>query len=159
MTSRISELITLLHNQETAKTNFTNNCLILATSTESTINYHKKTISLLYSVNQSLPTTHFSTTTKKKSLRLIYINRKKTIQKTLERNHVKKIKSITCYVIGQRNSSKKLESRDQSGILLCRNNDCDVIKAYLQQIQLRGKKVFFSISSRANKIIQHYRHM
>ena len=62
----ISELITLLHNQETAKTNFTNNCLILATSTESTINYHKKTISLLYSVNQSLPTTHFSTTTQKK---------------------------------------------------------------------------------------------
>ena len=61
-------------------------------------------------------------------------------------------KSITSYVIGYRNSSKKLESLDQSGILLCRNNDCDVIKAYLQQIQLRGKKVFFfSVSSRANK--------
>ena len=58
----------------------------------------------------------------------------------LERNYVKKEKSITCYVIGYRNSLKKLESLDQSGILLCRNNDCDVIKAYLQQIQL---KVFF----------------
>ena len=42
---------------------------------------------------------------------------KKTIQKTLERNHVKK--SITSYIIGYQNSSKKLESLDQSGILLC----------------------------------------
>ena len=54
-------------------------------------------------------------------------------------------------VIGYQNSSKKLESQNQFGILLSRNKDCDVIKAYLQQIQLQGKKVFFSISSRANK--------
>ena len=52
--STVSELITLLHNQKTSKTNFTNNCLILASSTESTINYHKKTIALLYSANQFL---------------------------------------------------------------------------------------------------------
>ena len=31
----------------------------------------------------------------------------------------KRKKSITYYVIGQQNSSKKLESLDQSGILLC----------------------------------------
>ena len=60
---------------------------------------------------------YYSLTTKEKSLRLIYKS-KKTIQKTLERNHVKK-KSISSYVIGYRNSSKKLESLDQSGILLC----------------------------------------
>ena len=54
-------------------------------------------------------------------------------------------------VIGYQNSSKKLELQNQFGISLCRNKDCDVIKAYLQQIQLQGKKVFFSISSRANK--------
>ena len=30
-------------------------------------------------------------------------------------------------------------------------NDCDVIKAYLQQIQLRGKKAFFqSVAERTN---------
>ena len=69
------------------------------------------------------------------------------MQKTLERNHVKKEKkSISSYVIGYRNSSKKLESLDQSGILLCRNKDCDVIKAYLQQINCGEKKVFFSQS-------------
>ena len=49
----------------------------------------------------------------------LYINRQKTIQKSLEQNHVKKKKSITNYVIGYRNSSKKLESLNQSGILLC----------------------------------------
>ena len=40
---------------------------------------------------------------------------------------------------------KRLSSTalDQSGILLCRNNDCDVIKAYTS-IHLRGKKVLFS---------------
>ena len=38
----ISKLTTLPHNQETAKINSTNNFLILATSTESTINYQKK---------------------------------------------------------------------------------------------------------------------
>ena len=59
---------------------------------------------------------------------------------------MKKEKKALSYVIGYRNSSKKLESLDQSGILLCRNNNCDVIKAYLQQIQLREKKVFFSQS-------------
>ena len=56
---------------------------------------------------------------------------------------MKKEKSITNYVIGYQNSLKKLESPDQSGILLCRNSNCDVIKMYLQQIQLRGKKVLF----------------
>ena len=56
---------------------------------------------------------------------------------------MKKEKSPISYVIGQRNSSKKLKSLDQSGILLCRNKDCDIIKAYLEQIQLGGKKVFF----------------
>ena len=61
----------------------------------------------------------------------------------LERNHVKKEKSISSFVIGYRNSSKKQKSLDQSGILVCRNNDCDVIKAYLKQIQLRGKRSFF----------------
>ena len=56
------------------------------------------------------------------------------------------------YVIGYRNSSKKQESLDQSGILVCRNNDCDVIKTYLQQNPVARKKgLFFSISSRANK--------
>ena len=55
-------------------------------------------------------------------------------------------------VIGYRNSLKELESLDQSGILLCRNNECDVIKVYLQQNLLARKKgLFFSISSRANK--------
>ena len=47
------------------------------------------------------------------------------------------------YVIGYRNSSKKLESLDQSGILYV-INDCDAIKAYLQQIQLRKKGLFFN---------------
>ena len=46
---------------------------------------------------------------------------------------------------------------DQSGILLCRNNNCDVIKAYLRQIQLRGKKVFFfqSVAERTNDTALH----
>ena len=93
--STISKLITLLHNQETAKTNFANNCLILAMSTESTINYHKKTICLLYSANHFLfpHYTLFYYSTRKKNPFALYIYKsKKTIQKTLERNHLKKEK-------------------------------------------------------------------
>ena len=44
--STISKLLTLPHNQKTAKTNFTNNCSIFSTSTKSTVNYCKQTIAL-----------------------------------------------------------------------------------------------------------------
>ena len=63
----ISELITLLYNQETAKINsINNNRTILATSTESTTSYLKKTIGFFEidreCVNQSLsPLQRFST--------------------------------------------------------------------------------------------------
>ena len=124
--STISELITSLHNQETAKTNFTNNCSMLIMSTESTINYHKKTIAFLYSITQSLSlptTTLLYSLLLKKSRRLIHKS-KKAIQKLLEQNHMKKEKKallnhVIGHVIGQPNSSKKLDSLDQSGILLC----------------------------------------
>ena len=141
--SMISELITLLHNQKTAITNFTNNYSIFATSTESTINYQENNSPSLLRQSISL-SPHYTllyshSTSSKKSRRLIYKS-KKTIQKTLERNHVKKEKSISSYVIGYRNSSKKLESLDQSRTLLCRNNDCDMIKAHLQQNPIARKK-------------------
>ena len=97
----ISELITLLHNQETAKINFTNNCLILATYTESTINYHKKKQYPFFtlSINLSLSPLHASlyflySLQLKKNPVVLYINRKKTIQKTLERNTWKKKKAF-----------------------------------------------------------------
>ena len=91
----ISELITLLHYQKTAKTSFTNNCSILAKSTESTINYHKKTISLLYFVNQSLSPLHsFSTTTKKDPVAL-YINRKNNPEIARTKSSNKRKKSTT----------------------------------------------------------------
>ena len=64
---------------------------------------------------------------------------------------MKKEKSIIGFVIGYRHSSKKLESLDQSGILLRRNNDCDVIKVYLTAYPIARKKVYFLISSGANK--------
>ena len=37
-------------------------------------------------------------------------------------------------------------------MVLCRNKDCDVIKAYSQQLQLRGKRSFFfqSVAKRTN---------
>ena len=149
--STILELITLLHNQETTKTNFTNNCLILATSTESTINYHKKnngTSLLRQSLSLSVVMLLYTTT---KNPVALYINRKKNPENARTKSREKRKKSSISYVIGQRNSSKKLDLLDQSGILLCRNKDCDVIKAYLQQIQLRGKKVFFqSVGERTN---------
>ena len=70
---------------------------------------------------------------------------KNNLENSRTKSHEKKEKSISNYVIGYRNSSKKLESLDQSGILLCRNNDCDVIKAYTA-IHFREKKVLFSQS-------------
>ena len=59
----------------------------------------------------------------------------------LEQNHEKK--SISSYVIGYRNSSKL----EQSEILLCRNNNRDVIKAYLTANSIARKKGLFSISN------------
>ena len=47
------------------------------------------------------------------------MNRKKAIQNLLEQNHVKRKKALQSYETGKPNSSKKLESLDQSGILLC----------------------------------------
>ena len=57
----ISKLITLPHIQKTtAKTNFTNNCLMFSTSTKSTINYHKNNgPSLLCQSISLFPTTAF----------------------------------------------------------------------------------------------------
>ena len=74
----------------------------------------------------------------------LYINRKNNPENARTKARKQRKKALS-YVIGYRNSSKKLESLDQSGILLCHNNNCDVIKAY-QQIQLREEKVFFSQS-------------
>ena len=76
------------------------------------------------------------------------VNRKKkTIQKSLEQNHVKKEKCITklrnkSYVIGQRNSSKKLDSLHQSESYYV-INDCDVIKAYYNKSNCEEKRSFF----------------
>ena len=117
----ISELITLLHNQETAKTNSTNNSSILARSTEPTINYHKKTIALFYSVNQSLSphynTSLLSLTTlysiKKKPRRLIYKSKKNNPENARAKSREKEKKALLSYVTGQRNSSKKLDLLDQ----------------------------------------------
>ena len=53
---------------------------------------------------------------------------KKTIQETLERNHVKKEKIITIVI-----------------------NDCDVTKVYLQQIQVRETKMFFQLVAKRIK--------
>ena len=67
---------------------------------------------------------------------------------------MRKEKGISSYVIVYRNSSKKLESLGQSGILLCRNNDCDVIKGVHSNPLARKKGPFFSITYRksSNKI-------
>ena len=59
-------------------------------------------------------------------------------------------------VITYQNSSKKLESLDQSGIISCRNKDCDVIKAYLQQINCGEKRSFFSQSVAERTMTQHF---
>ena len=54
-------------------------------------------------------------------------------------------------VISYQNSSKKLESLDQSGILLCRNNNCDVIKTYYSNPLARKKGLFSqSVAERTN---------
>ena len=99
----ISELITLLHNQETTKTNSTNNNrTTLATSTESTINYHKKnydpfstpSINLSPHYDVSLSTT----TTQKKFCRLIYES-KSNPENSRTKSREKRKKSITSYVI------------------------------------------------------------
>ena len=72
------KLTTLLHNQEPAKINFTNNCSIFSTSTKSTINYRKN--NSLSSIRQSISLSphytlfysHSNSLTKKKSRRLTY---------------------------------------------------------------------------------------
>ena len=69
--------------------------------------------------NLSLPTTTtFLLALQKKSVAL-YINRKNNPEIARTKSHEKRKKSLLSYVIGQRNSSKKLDSLDQSEILLC----------------------------------------
>ena len=63
--------------------------------------------------------------------------------RTKSREKKKKKKSISSYVIVHRNSSKKLESLDQSGILLGRNNNCDVIKGVHSNPLAWKKGLFF----------------
>ena len=48
-------------------------------------------------------------------------------------------------LIAYRNSSKKVESLDRSGILLCRNNEFDVIKGVHSNRLARKKKGLFSV--------------
>ena len=95
-------------------------------TTESKINYRKKnnspslrrqTISL--SPLQQL----FCLLYKKKSVAL-YINRKNNPEIARTKSHEKRKKSLLSYVIGQRNSSKKLDSLDQPEILLCHKRLC-----------------------------------
>ena len=123
----ISELITLLHNQETAKINSTNNNrTILATSTESTITYLKKTIGFfLLCQSISLPATTFLYSLLQlynsliKNLVAIYKNRKNNPENARAKSREKRKKALLSYIIDQQNSSKKLVLLDQSGILLC----------------------------------------
>ena len=61
---------------------------------------------------------------------------------------------LISYVTGKRKSTKKPDLLDQFGTYYV-INDCDVTKdVSVANLNAKEKKVFFSISSRANKIIQ-----
>ena len=63
----------------------------------------------------------------------------------------KEKKAFQVMLIVYRNSSKKVESLDRSGILLCRNNDLDVIKGVHSNPLARKKGSFpQSVAERTN---------
>ena len=76
-------------------------------------------MALLYNVNQSLSLHYniFCSLSKEKSRRLVYKS-KNNPENVRTKSREKRKKSISSYIIGYRNSSKKLESLDQSGIVL-----------------------------------------
>ena len=134
----------------------------LSTSTKSTINYRKKQHrngssltrqTTLFSVFRSLFGPLSLTGLVSLSLSAgalgkenpvaLYIN-DETIWRTLERNHVNnnKKKALRVTLIVYRNSLKKLESLDRSGILQCRHNNFDVINGVHSNRLARKKGSF-----------------
>ena len=128
----------------------TNNYSIFSTSTKSTINYRKKQHrngssltrqTTLFSIFRSLSGSVWLSLGKENPVAL-YIN-DETIWRTLERNHVNnKKKALQVTLIVYRNSSKKVEPLDRSGILLCRHNDFDVINGVHSNRLARKKGSF-----------------
>ena len=133
----------------------TNNYSIFSTSTKSTINYRKKkrhrngssltrqtTLFSIFALSLALAFSRaLSESRQRKSRRLIY-KRRNNLENARTKSREQQKKALQVTLIAYRNSSKKVESLDRSGILLCRHNNLDVINGVHSNRLARKKGSF-----------------
>ena len=146
----------------------TNNYSIFSTSTKSTINYRKKTTPKWVFLNPSNHSFFYFSLSlwpslsgsvwlsrQRKSRRLIY-KRRNNLENARTKSREQQKKALQVTLIVYRNSSKKVESLDRSGILLCRHNDFDVINGVHSNRLARKKGPFPQSAVERTNNAAHY---